>query len=77
MKVATEHGKAAALAALAFRRAECRDIQLPDNVSLPAGSPMFFRCIGCGCAIVVPEGYVSKPDACAECTALVKLGWME
>lgn len=77
MSPLTEQGKAPALEALSQRRARFKDAKLPDNASLPAGSPMFFRCIGCGSPIVVSEGYISKPDTCEECAALVKLGWLE
>jgi hypothetical protein len=73
--VATELGKAHALAALAERRAN-RPV-LPRNESLPAGSPMFFACIGCGGEIVVAEDWRTKPDLCRECAALAALGWME
>lgn len=73
----TERGKAAALQALADRRALYKDQKLPDNASLPAGSPMYYRCIGCGAPIVMHEGWTRKPDTCPECTALGALGWME
>ena len=73
----TEQGKQAALDDLAYRRALHRDEKLPDNASLPAGSPMFYRCLGCGHPIVMHEGWITKPDFCEECAALVKLGWME
>lgn len=73
----TAQGKAVALAGLAERRAKYRDFKLPSNASLYAGSPMYFRCIGCGAPICVPENYLTKPDTCPECDALVKLGWME
>lgn len=73
--VATELGKAHALAALAERRANRPT--LPRNEDFPAGSPMYFACIGCGAAIVVHEGWTAKPDLCPECAALAALGWME
>lgn len=73
----TEKGKAAALAGLAERRILNADRKLPDNASLPAGSPMYYRCIGCGADIVVHEGWLTKPDTCRQCDALVRLGWME
>lgn len=75
--VETERGRVAALAALAERRATYASHVIPRNEDLPAGSPMYFRCIGCGAPIVVPEGYLTKPDTCIECGALVALGWME
>jgi hypothetical protein len=73
----TELGKHMALTGLAERRARFKDVILPDNASLPAGSPMYYRCIGCGASIVMHEGWITKPDTCVECAALVKLGWME
>lgn len=77
MTAISERGKAAALAALHDRRATYATVKPVDNASLPAGAPMYFRCVGCGAPIVVPEGYLSKPADCAECAALVDLGWME
>lgn len=77
MAVLTERGKAAALAGLDARRAHYRDVVYPRNESLPAGSPMTYRCIGCGGPIVMHETWIDKPDCCPECTALVALGWME
>lgn len=74
---ATRHGKTFALAKLAERRAIYKDAKPFDNASLPAGAPMFYRCIGCGAQIVMHEGWISKPDTCVECEALVRLGWME
>lgn len=77
MSILTEQGKAVALAGLAARRARYKDAVPPDNASLPAGAPMFYRCIACGAPIVMPEGWIFKPDCCGECEALVRLGWME
>jgi len=73
----TEQGRGVALDGLRRRRSEYRNYQSPKNESLPAGSPMFYRCLGCGMPIVMPELWVSKPDLCDECTALSKLGWLE
>lgn len=70
-------GKVAALEALANRRELFKDLKLPNNASLYAGEPMYFHCQGCRAQIVVPESYITKPDLCAECQALVILGWME
>jgi len=75
--IATERGKAFALAALADRRAMFANSVVIDNASLPAGAPMIFRCIGCGGPIFVPESYLTKPSTCSECGALIALGWME
>lgn len=77
MSVLTEQGKAVALAGLADRRAMFARSEIVDNASLPAGSPMVFRCIGCGGPIFVPELWLSKPDCCIECEALRRLGWLE
>lgn len=77
MTLLTEQGRPAALKGLAARRETFRDVKLPDNASLYAGSPMYYRCIGCGATIVMHEGWITKPDCCPECDALVKLGWME
>lgn len=73
----TRFGKDRALRGLAQRRELYRNAKLPDNASLPAGAPMFYRCIGCGATITMHEGWTSKPDCCAECEALRKLGWLE
>lgn len=73
----TQQGKAAALAGLADRRARHRNEKPVDNASLPAGSPMFYQCIGCGAPIVMHEGWITKPDCCVECEALRRLGWLE
>lgn len=74
---ATRRGKEFALAKLADRRATHANKKPFDNASLPAGSPMYYACIGCGATIEVGEGWLTKPDCCFECEALVKLGWME
>jgi hypothetical protein len=74
---ATKRGKTAALAALAERRERFKDDKPVDNASLPAGSPMFYQCIGCGAPIVMHEGWITKPDCCVECEALRRLGWLE
>lgn len=76
-QLATENGKAFALDALMRRRATHRARPTLDNARLPAGAPMFYRCIGCGADIVVPEAWLTKPDCCRECEALIALGWME
>jgi hypothetical protein len=75
--VATARGKSAALEELAARRQRYRQPTWPPNESLPAGSLMTFACIACGGPITVPESYLSKPETCAECDALIALGWME
>jgi hypothetical protein len=77
MTLATEQGRTAALEALRARRAANKDKPWVDNSRLPAGSPMYFRCIGCGADIVVPENWLYKPSSCPECQALAELGWME
>jgi len=73
----TERGRTAALEGLAERRAVNRDRPRIDNASLPAGAPMVYYCIGCGADIVVPEDWLTKPDCCPQCAAMVKLGWLE
>ena len=77
MPLATTQGKEVALDALRNRRKENRDRERIDNSSLYAGSPMHFDCIACGVDIVVPEGYLTKPELCQECQALKDLNWME
>ena len=72
--VATQQGKEHALAELAKRRAN--KPKLPDNSSLPAGSPMYFGCISCGAVIVLPENYLTPQRLCIECQALTELGWL-
>jgi hypothetical protein len=74
----TTQGKAKALEALAERR----KVNAKENwgtltSSLPAGSPMYFGCITCNAAIVVPESYLHKPSLCNECQILKDLGWLE
>jgi hypothetical protein len=75
--VATTQGKEFALKALAERREASKNLPYIDNASLPAGSPMYFKCIGCGARLVVGEGYITRPKFCVECSALVAIGWME
>ena len=77
MTVLTTRGKTVALEGLKERRALWANQPLPNNVSMPAGSPMVFACIGCGGPIWVPETWTSRPDCCTECAALVALGWLE
>ena len=77
--VATANGKEAALLALRDRRKEsAKEGYRIDNSSLPAGSPMYFYCISCGCvADVLPESYNCQPrKLCEECQALKDLGWL-
>ncbi len=74
---ATTQGKQFALKELAERREANKKKKRIDNSSLPAGSPMYFDCVGCGEAIGVPEGYWSRPSLCEECHALKQLGWLE
>ena len=74
---ATVNGKAAALNALADRRANMPD-QI-NNADLPAGSPMYFYCNTCGhVSDTKPETFTDAPNhTCVECQALIDLGWME
>jgi len=73
----TAQGKEAALKALKERRKKNKDKEAVDNSKLPAGSPMYFDCIGCNGNIVVPESYMSRPKLCGECQAMKDLGWLE
>jgi hypothetical protein len=73
----TQLGKEAALAGLADRRRQYQGAKVADNETLPAGSPMYFQCTGCGAPIVVPEDYLTKPSLCSECQALRDLGWLK
>ena len=77
MTLATEKGKQYALEQLAIRRATNAEKPEIDNSKLPAGAPMFYRCLTCGGKIVVPENWITKPDLCKECQALKNLGWLE
>lgn len=73
---ATQKGKEYALEQLRERRAI--NYNIPDNSSLPAGSPMYFACRACGAPITVSEGYIPpRPTLCLECDALVSLGWLD
>lgn len=74
---ATARGKPHALALLMRRRAVNARRPIVRNQDLPAGAPMYFRCLGCGDDIVVSENWLTKPDLCVECAALHKLGWLE
>jgi hypothetical protein len=73
----TQQGRAVAVAGLWERRRQWTGLTIEDNASLPAGSPMVFRCIGCGAPLIEREGYITRRQCCAECQALVDLGWME
>lgn len=74
----TAQGRAIAVAALWERRKAAKTQTRINNSSLYAGSPMYFDCIGCGLQnIVMPEGWISKPDFCVECQALKDCGWLE
>jgi hypothetical protein len=73
----TQLGKKAALKALAVRRAHYKTVTLPRNEDLPAGAPMYFRCLGCGATMVEPEGWITRNSLCTECAALKELGWLE
>lgn len=73
----TQQGKAAALAALASRRAANKDRVRVDDSRLPAGSPMHYECRACGEELVVPEHTVTPPKLCGECVALKDCGWLE
>jgi hypothetical protein len=77
MTQTTSLNKLESLEALAHRRIINKSRPHVDNAALPAGSPMYYRCLGCGDDIVVSEGWITKPDMCDECHRLVKLGWME
>jgi hypothetical protein len=75
---ATIEGKVKALEALAKRReANVNENWANYTSSLPAGSPMYFGCITCNAAIVVPESYLHRPKLCFECQSLKDLGWLE
>ena len=73
----TSLGREVAVQKLAERREEAQKQKVIVNSSLPAGSPMYYPCLGCGIYIRVPEDWISKPDLCDECSALQKLGWLE
>lgn len=75
----TTQGKAAALKALEARRKRFKKAPTFDNSSTHAGTPMYYRCAACGDpqGICVPEGWLSKPSLCDECTALKACGWLE
>lgn len=45
-----------------------------DNATLPAGSPLYFRCDACHCDIIVQEGYLTRPKLCYDCRDLKDLG---
>lgn len=73
-----ELDKEAALAALAERRANAPEPI--DNVSLPAGSPMYYYCQTCAVLVAVkPENWWQDPPPkrCSECAALKEAGLIE
>lgn len=76
MPLATTQGRAAALDALKLRRA-LPPLAADANSLLPAGAPMAYSCRTCHAVIVVPEDWIVRPYYCAECQALIDLGWME
>lgn len=69
--------KEQALKALHARREMAKSVKLPRNEDLPAGSPMYFRCIGCGVTLIEPEGYMSRNKHCPACADLIANGWMQ
>ena len=78
MALATQKGKKFALKALQKRRAN--PPKQIDNLSLYAGSPMYFYCKSCGhLADTLQENYfLSTPKKlCDECYALKDMGWLE
>jgi NAD-dependent SIR2 family protein deacetylase len=77
--LATTKGRTFALAALAERRERSAKTGKIDNLSLYAGSPMYYYCKSCGgLADTLPECHISTPKSlCDECRALKDLEWLE
>lgn len=68
--------KQEALIALAERKAN--PPERINNVSLYAGSPMFFYCKICEGTIVLPESFTcAVPKLCVECEFIKEMGWLE
>lgn len=78
MPLLTAQGKEAALEGLRQRREAAKEQKDINNSSLPAGSPMFYYCNGCGLQnIVLPEAHLQMPPKlCTECQAMLDMGWM-
>lgn len=75
--LATTKGKEHALEQLNLRRTANAEKKIPDNASLPAGSPMYYGCKSCNEVITVPENWISRPVLCPQCQALKDCGWLE
>jgi hypothetical protein len=75
----TISNKQEALDRLEKRKAENKDKDWGAYTSsLYAGSPMYFGCIVCNGAIVLPESYQPpRPKLCNECEGLKEMGWLE
>lgn len=67
-------------AALARRKKAAKKEKPIDNSSLPAGSPMYYSCRGCGTpnAICLPENWnPPRPQYCGPCQEMVDKGWLQ
>lgn len=48
-----------------------------DNSSLYAGSPMYFYCVLCEGAIVLPEDFTCEvPKLCKHCEFMKEMNWL-
>ncbi|MAG12352.1 hypothetical protein CL630_00900 [bacterium] len=77
MALAAAIGRKQALAARKRRQEENETRVRFNNDDRCAGSPFHFDCTSCSADIIVPENYTRKPDLCAECDLLKRLGWIE
>lgn len=68
-----------ARAQLANRRARHKNQKRIDNGALPAGSPMYYYCRGCGAPFEPwPEAHLDPaPRYCVPCWALAQHGLLE
>lgn len=72
--------KDAAQKALAARRKRFKDAPSFDNSALYAGSPMYYRCIGCGDpkGVEMPESWLPpRRELCMLCAEMKARGWLE
>lgn len=69
-KILTPTRRKKLIAERAERRRRNKTILRKQNDKLPAGSPMYFYCPGCGAELVEPEGYIRREKLCVDCQEL-------
>jgi DNA replicative helicase MCM subunit Mcm2 (Cdc46/Mcm family) len=77
MSEITDQGKKYANVKFLERCDKNKDIVRKNNDDLPAGSPMYYYCKGCGEEMKLPETHPGPaPQHCEECKELKKLCWL-